>query len=77
MKNSTKIAVKKNEKGTEKITLYAFRTNETWYNMITTLKDSKGKVKAVIGGNLKQPRKGVKQIVINGNRFTVNWDNVN
>ncbi len=70
-----KIAVKKNK--TEKITLYAFRTHSSWYNMITTLKDSKGQVKAIIGGNLKQPRKGTKQIVINGNRFAVNWDNVN
>jgi hypothetical protein len=70
-----KISAKKNK--TEKIILYAYRTNTSWYNIITTLKDSKGQTKAIIGGNLKQPRKGKKQIVINGNRFAVNWDNVN
>lgn len=74
MKSNTKIAVKKNK--TEKITLYAYREQLNWYNVITTLKDSKGKVKAIIGGNLKQPRKNTKQIVINGNVFAVNWDNV-
>jgi hypothetical protein len=70
-----KISAKKNK--TEKIILYAYRTNTSWYNIITTLKDSKGQVKAIIGGNLKQPRKNTKQIVINGNVFAVNWDNVN
>lgn len=70
-----KIAVKKNK--TEKIILYAYRDKTSWYNIITTLKDSKGQIKAIIGGNLKQPRKNTKQIVINGNKFQLNWDNVN
>ena len=72
-----KITVKKNEKRTEKIILYAYRTNTSWYNIVTTLKDSKGQVKAIIGGNLKQPRKGKKTIIINCNKYLLNWDNVN
>lgn len=57
-------------------TLYVFRSKESWYNIITTLKDENGKVKAIFGGNLRQPKKGTKEITVNCNRFLLNWDNV-
>lgn len=60
----------------ELVTLYVYRSKETYYNTVTTLKDTNGKVKAIIAGNLKQPRKGTKKIRINCFDYLLNWDNV-
>lgn len=57
-------------------TLFVFRTRESWYNLITTLKDENGKVKAIIMGSLHQPKKGSKEISLGNNKFLLNWDNV-
>lgn len=58
-------------------TLFVFRTRESWYNLVTTLKDEKGKVKAILTGHLHQPKKGSKEICLRNNKFLLNWDNVN
>jgi hypothetical protein len=52
------------------------RTWESSYNQITTLKDSKGAVKKIITSSLQQPKKGLKQYVINGTVYLLNWDNI-
>ncbi len=58
-------------------TLFVFRTRESWYNLVTTLKDEKGKVKAILVGHLHQPKKWSKEIKLRNNTFQLNWDNVN
>ena len=58
------------------LTLYVYRSKESYYNTLTTLKDTNDKVKAIIPGNLKQPRKGTKKIIINCFDYLLNWDNV-
>lgn len=50
-----------------------------WYNayvQTTTLKDCNGKVKAIISSSLKQPRYGLESIIINCNRFLLDWSKV-
>jgi hypothetical protein len=60
----------------ELITLYATREQASWYNIITTLKDDKGKVKAIYSSNLRQPKRGTKTIVVNCCKYLINWDAV-
>ena len=43
------------------------------YHIETTLRDSNGKVKAVLNSMLKQPRKGQKNIIINGLKYQLEW----
>jgi len=57
-------------------TLTVYREKKGSYNMVTTLKDSNGKVKAVFGNMLRQPKKNSKTIVINCFTYALDWSNV-
>ena len=58
------------------ITLYAYREQSTWWNTVTTLKDDKGRVKAIFDGKLRQPKYGTKVLTVNCNKFSIDWSNV-
>lgn len=44
-------------------------------NYVTTVFSLEGKVKAIFDSRLRQPRKGLKTITINCNKYLINWDN--
>ena len=44
-------------------------------NYVTTTFSLDGKVKAVFDSKLRQPRKGLKYITINQDKYLINWDN--
>ena len=50
-------------------TLTAFRQWNSAYNQLTTLKDSKGRVKAIISSSIKQPKKSAKEILLGGKKI--------
>lgn len=54
-------------------TLTVERQQLTWYNRITHLKDHKGKIKATLSTNINQPRYGTKTIILNCNKFALDW----
>jgi len=58
------------------ITLIVYREWKSSYNQRTILKDKDGKVKAIFSSSIKQPKRGTKEVIINCNRFLLNWDNV-
>ena len=66
----------KQQNNSKLITLTVERERKNAYHITTILKDSKGKVKAIFSSMLRQPRKGTKSIVINCNRFLLDWSNV-
>ena len=55
-------------------TLHVHRERKTHLNCITTLKDSKGLVKAIISG-YSQPRKGQKTITVRGKTYNLKFIN--
>lgn len=57
-------------------TLFVERSQESWYNLVTYLKDSNGKVKKIITGNINQPTKKQKTYKLKDKIFILNWDNV-
>ena len=57
-------------------TLTVHRERKCAYHITTTLKDSKGFIKAIFPSMLRQPRKGTKTIVINSNTFALDWSGV-
>lgn len=57
-------------------TLFVERSQESWYNLVTYLKDANGKVKKIITGNIGQPTKKQKTFTIKDKVFRLNWDNV-
>lgn len=75
MKNGKK-ELKTNKTTVDLITLYVERKRFGVYHIETTLKDSTGKVKAIFNSMLRQPRKGQRTILINCNRFALDWSNV-
>lgn len=46
------------------------------YHTETILKDSNGKIKAIINKMLQQPRKGKKNIIINSVKYTLDWSKI-
>ena len=64
--------MKQRKKETE--TLQVYRDWKSSYNQITYLKDSKGKVKAIIQSSIQQPKKNQKQYTLNGITFNLNWN---
>jgi hypothetical protein len=58
----------------ESLTVYREWVNS--YSQLTILKDCKGAVKKIITSSLQQPKKGLKQYVINGTVYLLNWDNI-
>jgi hypothetical protein len=58
------------------IVLTVYREWESAYNQRTILKDSNGKIKAIISSSLRQPKKNQSSIVINCNTFLLDWSNV-
>lgn len=57
-------------------TLFVYRSQESWYNLVTYLKDQNGKVKKIITGNIGQPTKKQKTYKLKDQIFALNWDNV-
>jgi len=57
-------------------TLIVIREQYSWYNRSTKLIDTKGHVKAIIEGKLKQPKYGAKKIEINRKEFNLDWSQV-
>jgi len=57
-------------------TLTVYREWESSYNMLTILKDDKGKVKAIIPSSIRQPRRGQKTIKLNCWTWLLNWEHV-
>lgn len=57
-------------------TLTVHREKKSAYNITTILKDSKGLTKAIFSSMLRQPHKNSKSIVINCNRFLLDWSKV-
>ena len=53
--------------------LYAHREQETWFNVVTSLKTFDGKVKKSLLGQQNQLRKETKTIVINKESFLIDW----
>lgn len=54
-------------------TLTVIRETYSHYNRATILKDDKGHTKAIIPRNQRQPRYGTKTIVLNCNKFVLDW----
>ena len=55
-------------------TLTASRTRNS-SNYVTTVFKLEGKVKLICDNKIRQPRKGLKYITINQNKYLINWDN--
>lgn len=51
------------------------RLDESTYNRITLLKDSKGLVRKIITG-YQQPKKNLKTMVVNKKEYALDWSNV-
>jgi hypothetical protein len=58
------------------IVLTVYREWESAYNQRTILKDSNGKIRAIISSSLRQPKRGQKEITINCFKYALNWQNV-
>ena len=56
------------------ITLIATKQKESWNRTSTTLKKQDGSIKAIFPSNLKQPRRGTKQITINCFKYNLIWN---
>lgn len=54
--------------------LTAIREKKSTYNMVTTLKDNQGKVKAVLTG-YNQPKKSQKEIIIRKQKYNLKFEN--
>ena len=54
--------------------LTAIREKKSTYNMVTTLKDSKGFVKAILTG-YNQPKKSQKEIIIRKQKYNLKFEN--
>jgi len=57
-----------------KDTLTVTREKKSTYNMVTTLKDNNGKVKAVLTG-YNQPKKSQKTIEIRNKTYNLKFEN--
>ena len=57
-------------------TLIVYRERKSSYNIITALKDVNGFTVAIFSSMLRQPRKGTKSIIINCNKFNLDWSKV-
>ena len=57
-----------------KDTLTVHREKKSTYNMVTTLKDNQGKVKAVLTG-YNQPKKSQKEIIIRKQKYNLEFEN--
>lgn len=57
-------------------TLTVERERKNAYHITTILKDSKGLIKVIFPSMLRQPRKGTKSIIINCNKFNLDWSKV-
>jgi hypothetical protein len=55
------------------ITLTVHRDWKSSYNQTTILKDSTGKIKAIIPSSLKQPRWKQKTIIVNCWTYNLDW----
>lgn len=56
-------------------TLYAHREKQQYRRYTTVLKDKEGKVKAIFGSYLTQPRKGTKVLTVNCWEYNIDWSN--
>ena len=54
--------------------LTVFREWQSAYNQLTTLKDSEGKVKAIISSSIRQPKKSAKEYVLNGKKYLLKFN---
>lgn len=52
------------------------RNWQSSYNMLTILRDDKGRVKKLITSSLQQPKRKDKQYTINGTVYLLDWQNV-
>jgi len=53
--------------------LTAHREKKSTYNMVTTIKDNNGKVKAILNG-YNQPNKNQKTITVRGTTFNLKFE---
>nr|DAI89552.1 MAG TPA: hypothetical protein [Caudoviricetes sp.] len=58
------------------MTLTVERVKHSWNNQSTYLRDNEGHVKAIIANNLKQPKYGTKNYIVNGKICSLDWSKV-